>query len=274
MILTCPSCSASYNVPNDSIGVEGRNVRCKKCKHEWFQEGERKALEDLINLVESTEINMDVLAFDDGKKKDIPKKAIPKQTKTKVKLSARLAASLDKIVPTPLKNYVFSGSKRSFLSHFAGFMVAMAVFSCLLLALVAGRWTITGIFPSLSSVYIAVGFPLNEYAHLNPENALIIDRVAVQNEGEKHQITGSLINLTSQIIKVPSFKMSYLDEKGNILHETVQSLPIRTIQKELSYSFSLPIPEAVPPNYSSVKISFTESSLEPVKPSATTEHKE
>jgi predicted Zn finger-like uncharacterized protein len=253
MILTCPSCSASYNVPNEAIGLDGRAVRCKKCKHEWFQDGEKKALEDLINMVEATDINLDALSFGDNKKS-----ALARQAKTKVKLSVRMVAILDKIIPAPLKNYLLSGDKRSFLSHFASFMVALAVFSFLCLVLVTGRWGITHVFPSLASVYEAAGFPLTSYARLNPESSLIIDRVAFQDEDKKREIIGSLINLTSQNVKVPSFKVSYLDEKGTVLQESVQNLPITMIQKELAFSFSLPVPKSVPPNFSAVKISFTE----------------
>lgn len=90
MILTCPSCSASYNVSSEAIGVDGRQVRCKKCQHVWFQEGEKQALEDLINLIQSTEIEVDDIEWDDGKKKTI---APPKQeTKSlKVGLYAKIS---------------------------------------------------------------------------------------------------------------------------------------------------------------------------------------
>ena len=39
MIITCPACATRYVVPDSAIGVEGRTVRCAKCKHSWFQEG-------------------------------------------------------------------------------------------------------------------------------------------------------------------------------------------------------------------------------------------
>ena len=39
MIIACPACSTRYVVPDSAIGIEGRTVRCAKCRHSWFQEG-------------------------------------------------------------------------------------------------------------------------------------------------------------------------------------------------------------------------------------------
>lgn len=39
MIIACPACSTRYVVPDSAIGVEGRTVRCAKCRHSWFQTG-------------------------------------------------------------------------------------------------------------------------------------------------------------------------------------------------------------------------------------------
>lgn len=39
MILVCPNCATRYIVPDEAIGVNGRQVRCAACKHSWFQQG-------------------------------------------------------------------------------------------------------------------------------------------------------------------------------------------------------------------------------------------
>jgi predicted Zn finger-like uncharacterized protein len=39
MIIACPACATRYVVPDSAIGIEGRTVRCAKCRHSWFQEG-------------------------------------------------------------------------------------------------------------------------------------------------------------------------------------------------------------------------------------------
>lgn len=40
MILSCPKCSTRYMMSAASIGPQGRDVRCAKCDHQWFQEPE------------------------------------------------------------------------------------------------------------------------------------------------------------------------------------------------------------------------------------------
>jgi predicted Zn finger-like uncharacterized protein len=39
MIIACPACATRYAVPDSAIGIEGRTVRCAKCRHSWHQDG-------------------------------------------------------------------------------------------------------------------------------------------------------------------------------------------------------------------------------------------
>lgn len=40
MRLTCPSCGAQYEVPDDVIPEDGRDVQCSNCGNTWFQEAD------------------------------------------------------------------------------------------------------------------------------------------------------------------------------------------------------------------------------------------
>lgn len=44
MIIACPACATRYAVPDSAIGVEGRTVRCAKCRHSWFQDAPELAM--------------------------------------------------------------------------------------------------------------------------------------------------------------------------------------------------------------------------------------
>ena len=44
MIIACPACATRYVVPDSAIGVDGRTVRCAKCRHSWFQDGPAASL--------------------------------------------------------------------------------------------------------------------------------------------------------------------------------------------------------------------------------------
>ena len=48
--IVCPSCGARYQVPEDSIGPEGRKVTCSSCSHRWraYAESAAAAPEDTV----------------------------------------------------------------------------------------------------------------------------------------------------------------------------------------------------------------------------------
>ena len=39
MQLSCPNCSATYEVPENAIGPGGRKIRCRACDTAWFEPG-------------------------------------------------------------------------------------------------------------------------------------------------------------------------------------------------------------------------------------------
>ena len=51
MIIACPACATRYAVPDSAIGVDGRTVRCAKCRHSWFQDGPQIDVPEMATAV-------------------------------------------------------------------------------------------------------------------------------------------------------------------------------------------------------------------------------
>lgn len=44
MHLSCPNCSATYEIPEGAIGANGRKIRCRACDTSWFEPGRPAAV--------------------------------------------------------------------------------------------------------------------------------------------------------------------------------------------------------------------------------------
>ena len=164
MILTCPSCSASYMVSPDAIGIEGRRVKCKKCQHIWTADSEKRIIDELITRIQETEIEVDDIDFGVMKKAVQPKKP-------QIPLKDYISSAFSKL---PIFHY-FSLRELSFSRLCAAFMVALALCSIICYSLVALRWSVVQAVPSLNPLYISLGFHMFPYANINPEDSLIIE---------------------------------------------------------------------------------------------------
>lgn len=58
MILQCTECNARFLVPDAAIGTAGRNVRCGKCRHTWFQQGVAATVTDLDKMLGEIEVKL------------------------------------------------------------------------------------------------------------------------------------------------------------------------------------------------------------------------
>lgn len=48
MIVSCPTCSTRYTLSDESLGTDGRKVRCARCGHTWWQMPERAGPEPVV----------------------------------------------------------------------------------------------------------------------------------------------------------------------------------------------------------------------------------
>ena len=67
MRLTCPNCGAQYEVPDDVIPEEGRDVQCSNCGTTWFQEHASRTVPE-----QPAADPDDDLAFEDSDEDTVP----------------------------------------------------------------------------------------------------------------------------------------------------------------------------------------------------------
>lgn len=251
MILTCPSCSAKYIVPPEAISEKGRDVRCKKCQHTWFQkseEGER--LDDLITRIQSEDIDEDDISFRDAMANSSDKR-------NKTRIGAGILARLKSFFAKK-KNETVSIGNPPFLKYFASGMTACAAVSLIIYSLVMLRGAVIGVIPAAGHVYEQLGFATSPYADVNPEESLILEKVEMAEHGDQKWIKGNIINLTPDNIRLPKIRVSFKDSDGAVIKEDRYVLSQPAIGKEMSVTISLPLKGNPPDTASHLEMSFVE----------------
>ena len=81
MILQCQNCNARYLIPDQSLGADGRTVRCARCSHSWFEKPqvkEEKISEEMPSLdAILNDINSDVKKQEEQEKKENEQQTSP-----------------------------------------------------------------------------------------------------------------------------------------------------------------------------------------------------
>lgn len=204
MILTCPSCSAKFMISSEALGEEGREVRCGKCAHMWFQPAERDSLDELTDTAEADEES----GFDIG----LTERA-EAHVSEPVKQEEELVSPL---IEAP----------ESRLRLIAAGMVALAVVSVLLYGFVALRGPLTNIVPGLNSTYVALGYSLPKRA----EPDIAFDRIKLIRSGDAVTGSGFIINLTENPVRLGLIKAELTGPQKDVL-ETID-IPLQ--HKELA----------------------------------------
>ena len=90
MIIACPSCATRYVVPDSAIGVDGRTVRCAKCRQSWFQAGPEQPLPPAGRPIEAA-----------APPPPTPPAAAPSQAETVPSAAEPAGSAADVTAPTP-----------------------------------------------------------------------------------------------------------------------------------------------------------------------------
>jgi predicted Zn finger-like uncharacterized protein len=237
MILTCPACSARYLIAGDAIGEQGRDVRCGKCGHNWTQEPVHDSLDELSKR-ESEASDRPAAgrnSLDDAVESflndEIPEgvKPIP-EPEAAVSFEKR---PVSKKPPRPQEEPGVLSKNRPLV---AGLAIGLAVFSVLAYGLVAARASIISIAPATKPVFVMLGFEQKSDA-----KTLVFDSVTAKMENGTLLVTGSLINLSANMMVLPQMVIDILDAAGKpikILDANIEQKSLNGEQSlELNFSF-------------------------------------
>ena len=201
MILSCPSCSARFNVKAEALGTKGRTVKCSKCVHKWhaMPEGvaaptpppaQQPATETAPPQLEVAETPPppppDDLADNFPDENDRPP-APPRRTRNQETVKKK----------STLKRWI----------------VLAAVIVVLSSASVIWRKSIVVMYPPANGFFMMINLPVDTLGHglviHKPETGLRLD-----GEDRVLTIKGQIGNTAGSIVDVPFLRASLRDTKG------------------------------------------------------------
>ena len=247
MILTCPACTMRYLVSEGAIGPKGRRVRCANCGHQWTQAAEEGLDEELFG--EAPEF-LERPARDDDI--DFSKPALPPAPATDdieddLDFQAILRKELESspipagVLPEPEDPVMAQlgprkgpAAKRNIPTQkLAGFASAAVFYALVIGILLMMQPQISRAWPPSNLVYGLLGLK-----PAMPGEGLALDNLHAELADGHIAMAGTILNLKSQDVGVPSVMASIVDDDGKIIDRVVIPPPIARIKPEGSVDFT------------------------------------
>ncbi len=203
-------------VSSEALGDQGRDVRCGKCGHVWFQPPERDSLDELNIGLDDHDYSTDKSSDDDISFEthvDKPE-AIPEILKPKADEPAKVKT-------------VKEATKRQ--KQIAGIMVALAVASVIFYALVAPYKSIGRAVPFMAAAYEKMGWPMPQ-----AKKQIAFERLRLSREGNKIKGSGLIVNLTSEDQPLNYMTVDLLDLSDNVVKTLDIKMTSATLKAESS----------------------------------------
>lgn len=243
MIITCPSCSARYDVAAAGFSPVGRKVRCAKCGENWHQEPEEVSVDD-VNTEEmeaATEVGVEA-----------PEASAPPPVHDEPDLEDDIAfAEPD---PEPVAKPVKKASakkppkkkspkkKTPKAKRSVGQQLAVAAGWTLLALFIGGtaygfssyKADIVRLWPATATLYAAFNDPVDlrgmefqqvAYKHVYEDGVPVLS------------ISGQVVNVSNARLSVPKVRVGLRDENKKELYYWTFGLPETALEPEQSAEF-------------------------------------
>jgi|GEM_PF-2162580 len=300
MILNCPNCSAQYTLPDTAFDDGGRDVRCAKCKHQWFASGSDQNVgaqddatqvdavipEDVVedmpqdvveaNLGEDTPNNdiTDDLSFlhdmdgeGDADSSDIDAGAALDEggADNADTLEEYFTEKIPEGVKPTEQDKVIPALGRnktpiSFQAKLTGMLAALVVFSMLVVTGFVLKQKIVTLWSPAAAIYELAGLPV----HFKGEN-LIMESLSANVEEDVDGrdyllLQGRVINLTNEAQAVPKLIARLRNTNGEDGDSWEIEPPLDVLEPGDSFTFKSDYP-ALPRDTGSVNLTLLPSVL-------------
>jgi predicted Zn finger-like uncharacterized protein len=240
MILTCPSCSTRYQADSARFAPPGRNVRCAKCSHIWFQPAPGKELEP--------EPEPEAVIVPEP----APSAGVSDGSLTGMTTSLGVApAGEDRVVPPDRDDRSLAVR----LAQGAGWLVLFMLVASIGWASIQYRQEIANLWPPSASVYAFLGMPVNV------RGIALIDvsyQQAVEDGQQVLSVSGKVVNVSDRELPVPVIRVVLTDQAKRELYHWTFDVGVPSLKPGAQSPFVTRL-SSPPPDARNVDIRFAEA---------------
>lgn len=222
MILTCPECATSYFTPDESIGPNGRRVRCQACAHTW----RATLLDEPLELTAPAEETRAAEPAAFSRRDDLAPETLAGAPAPELPRAFRARAEHQRR-----------------MRRAAGVGAVWAGLSCLFVGLLGAAWLfrvqVVELYPRAAAAYAAVGAPVNP---VGLEFEAVRARPAPNDPGQV-LVSGALRNVRNHPVVPPVVRVALLDAEGREIGHQMLTVPGPAIQPRAVLGFATLAPD-------------------------------
>ncbi len=213
MIIACPNCTTHFQLDAARLGPEGRQVRCSRCRHEWFQgPGEDSADEHP--------------AREEGAQRALPP---PEEQMPRFHSAAEPEFRAPRRAEGPTRPMRPERPMRPPRNRAVLGWAALGLFLAIVFgSLFVAREAVMASWPATTRAYGALGLA----APAPGEGLAILEvKTAPSEDGSTPVliVTGMVRNTAGSVREVPMLKAELRDAKGKALHQWLFEPPKRSL---------------------------------------------
>jgi predicted Zn finger-like uncharacterized protein len=223
MIIVCPACSTRYTLPDSAVGMDGRVVRCAKCRHSWFQDGPEMT-EDLAEGLAATETAPVPRHQEPAPAPEAPAaqpETVPAPPMTPAAGTAADATETAEFAATP-SSFAHEPPFRPRRNRATPWVMATILLALLVIAAVA----------AVARFGMPAWLPLPKIAFAQAQPDLVLDfpknrqeRRPLPNGGGFFNVSGSITNVGKERRAVPTLLIVLRDEHNDIVYSLQTASP-------------------------------------------------